>query len=135
MGGSGNGYHFYLKSGTCEAITNKDYFEYVALLSQGDTNAPTAVVLKNDIGSIGWSRIYAGMYKTISDLTFDYTKTFLNPPTHVSPADLPEGIFPIVTVGTVLVQTLYNASGSDSMLDYTPITIRDYSKGPVTITP
>ncbi|HNW74548.1 MAG TPA: hypothetical protein PKN44_13045, partial [Bacteroidales bacterium] len=37
---SGNGYHFYLSSGTCEPITNKDYFEYVALIDQSGTDDP-----------------------------------------------------------------------------------------------
>ncbi len=39
------------------------YTEYVALLTQSGTDAPTATVIKNDTGAtVSWSRILTGIY-------------------------------------------------------------------------
>jgi hypothetical protein len=50
---------------------------YVALLTQSGTDAPTAVVLADNIGDITWSRIAAGEYKGTPTTPFNSLNTFV----------------------------------------------------------
>lgn len=56
-------------------VALRGYKSYVALLSQGDTDAPTAVVLENTIGEIVWTRIGTGAYSAALDGAFLVNKT------------------------------------------------------------
>jgi hypothetical protein len=51
------------------------YKAYTALLSQDDTNAPTAIIIKNTIGNIVWSRVSEGSYKGTLNGAFPEGKT------------------------------------------------------------
>jgi hypothetical protein len=53
------------------------YTEYVALLTQTSTNAPTAVEIKNDTGAtVAWSRTNTGVYRaTFSSAVLTANKT------------------------------------------------------------
>jgi hypothetical protein len=50
---------------------------YVALLTQSGTDAPSAVVLADNIGDITWSRIAAGEYKGTPTTPFNSLNTFV----------------------------------------------------------
>ena len=50
---------------------------YVALLTQSGTDAPSAVVLADNIGDITWSRISAGEYKGTPTTPFNSLNTFV----------------------------------------------------------
>jgi hypothetical protein len=58
----------------------RPYKVYSALLSQTGTNAPTAVVLENTIGFIGFGYTTTGTYSIVSngDFTLDKTAIFAN---------------------------------------------------------
>jgi hypothetical protein len=49
--------------------------EFTAFVSQTSTDVPTAIVLKNDIGSITFSRISVGIYRILSAGLFTADKT------------------------------------------------------------
>ena len=54
----------------------RGYKVYTALLTQVGTNPPTATVLENTIGTIGFEYLSIGRYKIISDTLFIENKTF-----------------------------------------------------------
>lgn len=56
-------------------ITAREYKEYIARLSQSGTNAPTATVIKNTIGTITWSYTALGAYTATSNYLFTTNKT------------------------------------------------------------
>ena len=60
------------------------YIEYVALLTQTGTDAPTATVIKNDTGAtVAWTRVIQGLYTgTFSSaiLTADKVAVIIVPP-------------------------------------------------------
>lgn len=59
-------------------INAKPYKSYVALLSQGGTDAPTAVVLENTLGGeIVWTRDGAGTYTGTLTGAFPASKTVI----------------------------------------------------------
>lgn len=57
---------------------SRPYKVYVALLTQGGTNNPTAIVLENSLGAaITWTRSSEGVYLGVSSKAiFDMNKTF-----------------------------------------------------------
>lgn len=55
----------------------RPYKVYSAILSQTGTNAPTAIVLENTIGSISFSYIIPGMYNITSSGQFTFGKTII----------------------------------------------------------
>lgn len=56
----------------------RPYKVYSAILSQTGTNAPTAVVLENTIGSIFLTRTDVGMYRVSSNSLFTADKTTIS---------------------------------------------------------
>jgi hypothetical protein len=56
----------------------RPYKVYSAILSQTGTNAPTAVVLENTIGSIFLTRTDVGMYRISSNSLFTADKTSIS---------------------------------------------------------
>ena len=55
----------------------RPYKVYSALLTQVDTDPPTAIVLENTIGNIVWSYIEVGNYKGTLSSAFTTNKTFV----------------------------------------------------------
>lgn len=51
--------------------------EYIALLTQTNTNAPTATILKNTIGNIIWTYADVGIYRGTLTAAFPAAKTAL----------------------------------------------------------
>ncbi len=104
-----------------------DYKEYVAMLTQSGTGAPTAVVLKNTIGNIVWSRSAVGSYTGTLTGAFTSQKTWCqvtaqgldgSPKCGMGRADNNS-----VALGSV------NAAGTaaDSLLNNTPVLIKVYN--------
>lgn len=56
---------------------NVSYKQYIALLSQTGTNAPTIIELVNTLGIINTNRISAGVYELLSDNLFSLGKMYL----------------------------------------------------------
>jgi hypothetical protein len=60
---------------------NKPYKVYTALLTQTGSNAPTAIVLENTLGSeLVWTRNVAGTYSATLTNAFPEVKTFILTP-------------------------------------------------------
>lgn len=60
------------------AASSKGYTEYVALISQSGTSAPTVTVLKNDLGGTPvWTRTGTGSYKMALNGVFITNKTYV----------------------------------------------------------
>ncbi|HJY62672.1 MAG TPA: hypothetical protein VJ455_00845, partial [Ignavibacteria bacterium] len=53
------------------------YKKYVALISQGGTDAPTAIILENTIGAIVWSYLGVGQYFATLAGAFTTDKTWM----------------------------------------------------------
>lgn len=51
------------------------YQKYVALMSQGNSQNPTVIVLENTIGNIVWTRVSEGMYNGTLANAFPTNKT------------------------------------------------------------
>lgn len=59
-------------------LAGAPYLKYVALLSQADTDAPTATVLENTLGgTVVWTRDSAGYYLGTLASAFTISKTFV----------------------------------------------------------
>lgn len=63
------------------------YKEYVALLEQGGTGAPTATIINNQIGSIVWTRANVGQYLGTLSGAFLANKTEFGISNPVGPTD------------------------------------------------
>jgi hypothetical protein len=106
------------------------YKEYVALLSQSGTSAPTVSVLSNTIGAIVWTRFGMGNYSGTLSSAFPLLKVSLSVNTTQVDASIGTEIATIgtstasvVTVGTF---ESYGGDSTDSVLLETPISIRVY---------
>ncbi len=64
-------------SASISSSGSSEYSNYVAILNQKGTNAPTATVLKNDIGTITFSYISPGYYSIVGTGLFTVGKTFV----------------------------------------------------------
>lgn len=60
--------------GTDGVAASMGYLEYVALISQTGTSAPTAIIHKNDLGTITWSYVGVGIYRATSSGLFTTDK-------------------------------------------------------------
>jgi hypothetical protein len=97
------------------------YKVYSALISQLGTDAPTAIVLENTIGTITFSYNNIGQYNILSDGLFITDKTWTNP-TYNDVTVLPISIF------RSNANTLYlNTVGGNDSLYKTSIEIRVYN--------
>ena len=102
------------------------YTEYVALLTQSGTGAPTAVDVKNDTGAtVTWARALAGTYTaTFSSAVLTANKALVLPP-----RDNYLGLVTAYVASTAIVAMLTtNLSGTplDGQLSNSPIIIRIY---------
>ena len=105
-----------------------EYVEYAALLSQSGTQAPLAIILKNNIGgTIVWTRLGAGTYLGTLSGAFPDGKTVI-----VNGSQVADGIGYFVsakraTDNTVVVQVADSAlSVVDDELENTTLIIRVY---------
>lgn len=108
------------------------YKVYTALLTQTNTNPPTAIVLENTIGSIVWNYISTGNYSANLIGAFPRNKTFVliqnttddanNNTTNIGWGSTKDYIQVITAAwdGTSYTDT-------NSILNYTPIEIRVYN--------
>ena len=104
------------------------YLEYVALLTQIDTNAPVATVLKNTLGgTVVWTRATPGQYFATLSGAFLANKTIVLTNSAIA------GNIHIVRAGrndnnTVLLGSyaVIDAGDADYLLENTPIEIRVY---------
>ena len=107
------------------------YKVYTALLTQTSTNAPTAVVLDNTIGTIVWTRNSNGNYSGTLTGAFISSKTALFIQDNVtlssiavSPADV---WIERTDANTVNVYTMNSSNLIDNVLNNTTIEIRVYN--------
>jgi hypothetical protein len=119
---------------TAEEIA-RPYKVYKALLSQGETNAPTAIVLENTLGNIVWTRNNVGTYVGTLTGAFVGEKVFCIISQSGSAFDFPEetGYKSIgkfnnnqIRVATVVQTSLNNFSPTDGLLNNTAIEIQVY---------
>lgn len=106
------------------------YKEYVAMLRQTGTSAPTVTVLKNTLsGTPVWTRVTTGQYRAT------LAAAFPNPKTVCIPGSLPSGdsVFAQrINDNTIEVYTTSGGVASDELLgefdgnSYTPLIIRVY---------
>lgn len=100
--------------------------QYVALLSQTGTGAPSAIILQNNIGTILWTRVGVGTYEGTLTAAFPQLKTYLSI-TANSQSNTDFAIYnnidgePSNSVGII---TKASGSASDGILDFTPVEIR-----------
>ena len=59
------------------SVTSRPYKVYTALISQSGTNAPTATVLENTLGTVNFTRSSTGVYFVNSSGLFTADKTFV----------------------------------------------------------
>jgi len=100
------------------------YKTYVATMYQSGTNAPTATIMENTIGSISWARTGVGTYRgTLSGaFTTGKTTVFLNPAFGTGNVNAAQWN----TTSTIDIKTLNGLSPTDGILT-TDIEIRVYN--------
>jgi hypothetical protein len=105
------------------------YKVYTALMSQTGTNAPTAIVLENTIGSILWTRVSAGVYRATLADTFLIDKLFIPCPSNGFDSSVNTGgggaSYKLARNNDAIIQL--TTSSIDDVLNYTPIEIRVYN--------
>jgi hypothetical protein len=105
------------------------YKVYTALMSQTGTNAPTAIVLENTIGSILWTRVSTGVYRATLADTFLIDKLFIPCPSNGFDSSVNTGgggaSYKLARNNDAIIQL--TTSSTDDVLNYTPIEIRVYN--------
>lgn len=110
---------------TCEEMAN--YKVYTALLSQSNTDAPTAIVLENTIGDIVWSYDGAGSYIATLAGAFTTDKTFvICNATNGSNNVIIQASTPFMAQDVILLYSWNSGTLSNDVLVNTPIEIRVY---------
>lgn len=102
--------------------------QYIALLTQTGTAAPTATILKNTLdGTPVWTRTGMGDYLCTLTDTFTNNKTTIYIQSTVQDYDVIQPSSTLAT-GAFSIYTYYNGDGtfSDDILSKTPITITVY---------
>jgi hypothetical protein len=100
------------------------YYTYVALISQADTLAPTAIVLQNSLGNITYSREVAGTYHILSSSLFTADKTFLLSAQYTgNGGDIESTTFTRISDNDIMIVV---AGSPDNFLNQNPLEIRVY---------
>lgn len=118
-------------NGTTKKVSHKNnigYTEYVALVTQTGTNAPTAVDIKNDTGAtVAWARSNAGIYTaTFSSAVLTANKTIAS---IVPYSNYAHWYYEMVSTSVVRIYIVNNDAlpmGIDAQLTSSPVTIRIY---------
>lgn len=104
------------------------YKEYVALLSQTGTDAPTAVILgSNTVGSIVWTRGAAGEYVGTLTGAFVENKTFLLPGTFSETGSVILTSLVRTSANTIAMQTKNSSLTNIDVWTNIPVLIRIYN--------
>jgi len=111
--------------------TTPKYKEYVAILTQTGTSAPTATILNNTLGTVTFSRNFAGFYYINSSNLFTTNKTFVSMPnSKVNTGNISLNNVDINSASQIAFET-YNISGvrtEGTMLpNIIPLEIRVYN--------
>ena len=111
--------------------TTPKYKEYVAILTQTGTSAPTATIISNTLGAVTFSRFIAGFYNINSSSLFTTNKTFVSVPNStVNTGNISLNNVNITSNSVIALET-YNTSGvrtEGTMLpNQIPIEIRVYN--------
>lgn len=64
-------------SNNSSSTSTTEYLSYIAILNQSGTSAPTATVLKNNVGTITFTYISPGYYSIVGTGLFTVGKTFV----------------------------------------------------------
>lgn len=104
------------------------YKSYVALMSQTGTAAPTVIELENSLGNIVWTRNGVGVYEGTLSGAFLLEKTFIITAVSGEDCDVLNGgggnPYNVYRSGDNYISI---TSGSDGVLNYSPIEIRVYN--------
>ena len=107
------------------AVEEKEYKEYVALISQISTGAPTATVIKNDLGvNVTWGYVGVGVYTASFSLGLPTDKTIVFLQLGIGP-----GIVAAYSVDTETISVFsYDSSGTptNGIISDSSIIIRCY---------
>lgn len=111
--------------GDASPVASLGYKEYIALLTQTGTNAPTVTVLKNTLGgTVVWTRNGIGDYIGTLASAFPLDKTWISS-SGISGSATTIGQFYKDSVNNVGFLT-YDGVASDDLLYYTSVEIRVY---------
>jgi hypothetical protein len=106
----------------------KPYKVYTALLSQSGTDAPVATVLENTLGgAVVWSRNLQGVYFATLNGAFIDNKTFGLSGNNVVDGQAVKNIIQRNTDNQIVVETYFNTTKQDGILNKTSIEIRVYN--------
>jgi hypothetical protein len=105
----------------------RPYKVYSALLSQAGTNPPTAIVLLNELGFIGFSYGGPGIYNIISNSEFTINKTSIDG-NNVNSANGESIAYSLNSINNCrVVSRDVNGVSSDDILDDNFVEIRLYN--------
>jgi len=118
-------------NGTTKRVSRQNYLgytEYVALLTQAGTDAPTATVIKNDTGAtVVWSRTGVGAYRgTFSSAVLTANKTVVMVITNFSFSLFGGNVSSTSLVDIFTQASSLAVSAQDGYLLDTPVIIRIY---------
>jgi hypothetical protein len=115
-------------TGTTKKVSHKNvlgYTEYVALLSQSGTDAPTAVVVKNDTGAtVSFAYLGVGAYSaTFSSAVLTANKTIV-----ILGETIASHKGAIVSSTSLVILSVSNPTGvnANTLLGLTPLIVRIY---------
>jgi hypothetical protein len=104
------------------------YKVYTALVNQVGTNAPVATVLENTLGgTVVWTRSLQGVYFATLNSAFTNNKTFCLSGNNVVDGQAVKNIIQRNTVNQIVVETYFNTTKQDGILNNTSIEIRVYN--------
>lgn len=105
---------------------------YTALITQSGTDAPTQIILQNQLGGIiSWSRISAGLYQGDLIGAFPANRTALYMASGLS--NDPGTILTRSNDDQITLNVTANGVSVDSSIENTMLEIRIYEKIPITI--
>jgi len=102
---------------------------YVALMTQTADNDPVATELENDLGTITWSRISAGVYDGVlsGGNLFVEDKTFVTRVIESSATEQIEVVCERVNTTTIRITGMQSQEVRDQLITDVPIEIRVYN--------
>lgn len=104
-----------------------NYKVYTALLTQTGTNAPTAVVLENTLGTISFAYSAVGGYNITSSSLFTLNKTFFIITNNSSLEYALIYTYSNASTLSITISDILTATGLNDLLLNTPIEIRVYN--------
>jgi hypothetical protein len=105
--------------------TIRPYKVYTAFINQTGTNAPVSTILQNELGTIAWSRMDAGIYSGVPSWTQQPNKTILPKMGSYSGNDFVLSYSE--DAHTISLLSIEGGSGVDDALINFPLEIRVYN--------